>query len=90
MRRRRWTGKQIAAELGVSPASVSRILQRLGLNKLEASNNRDWLAFTDKISVTTGRGSSCLRRAGAPEREASGSGQTGAAFVVSQSTRFML
>jgi transposase InsO family protein len=36
LRRRRWTGKQIAAELGVSPASVSRILQRLGLNKLRA------------------------------------------------------
>jgi len=34
LRRRRWTGKQIAAELGVSPASVSRILKRLGLNKL--------------------------------------------------------
>jgi transposase InsO family protein len=36
LRRRRWTGKQIAAELGVSPASVSRVLQRLGLNKLRA------------------------------------------------------
>jgi transposase InsO family protein len=36
LRRRRWTGKQIAAELGVSPASVSRILKRLGLNKLRA------------------------------------------------------
>jgi transposase InsO family protein len=36
LRRRRWTGKQIAAELGISPASVSRVLQRLGLNKLRA------------------------------------------------------
>ena len=32
LRRQRWTGKQIAAETGVSPATVSRILRRLGLN----------------------------------------------------------
>ena len=32
----RWTGKQIAAEAGVSPATVSRVLHRLGLNKLSA------------------------------------------------------
>ena len=36
LRRRRWTGKRIAAEVGVSPATVSRILKRLGLNKLKA------------------------------------------------------
>jgi transposase InsO family protein len=36
MRRQRYTGKQIAAELGISPATVSRILQRLGLNRLSA------------------------------------------------------
>jgi transposase InsO family protein len=36
LRRQRYTGKQIAAEVGVSPAIVSRILQRLGLNKLSA------------------------------------------------------
>jgi len=36
LRRQRWTGKQIAAALGVSPASVSRVLKRLGLNKLRA------------------------------------------------------
>ena len=36
LRHQRWTGKQIAAELGVSPASVSRTLKRLGLNKLRA------------------------------------------------------
>jgi transposase InsO family protein len=36
LRRRRWTGKQIAAEVGVSPATVSRILRRLGLNRLAA------------------------------------------------------
>jgi transposase InsO family protein len=36
LRRERWTGRQIAAEVGVSPATVSRILKRLGLNKLKA------------------------------------------------------
>ena len=36
LRRQRWTGKQIAAETGVSPATVSRALRRLGLNKLSA------------------------------------------------------
>lgn len=36
LRRQRYIGKQIAAELGISPATVSRILQRLGLNKLKA------------------------------------------------------
>ena len=36
LRRQRYTGKQIAAEVGVSPATVSRILRRLGLNKLAA------------------------------------------------------
>jgi transposase InsO family protein len=36
LRRQRWTGAAIAAELGVSPATVSRILKRLGLNKLSA------------------------------------------------------
>jgi transposase InsO family protein len=36
LRRRRWTGKQIAAEAGVSPATVSRILKRLGLNRIAA------------------------------------------------------
>jgi len=36
LRRQRWTGKQIAAEAGVSSATVSRILHRLGLNKLSA------------------------------------------------------
>src|SRR4029077_11511042 len=36
LRRQRWTGKQIAPEVGVSPATVSRVLRRLGLNKLSA------------------------------------------------------
>jgi transposase InsO family protein len=36
LRRQRYTGKQIAAEVKVSPATVSRVLKRLGLNKLAA------------------------------------------------------
>ena len=36
LRRQRWTGKQIAAETGVSPATVRRILKRLGLNRIAA------------------------------------------------------
>ncbi len=36
LRRQRFTGKQLAAELGISPAAVSRILKRLGLNRIGA------------------------------------------------------
>src|SRR5215468_299886 len=36
LRRQRLTGKAIAAETAVSPATVSRVLKRLGLNKLSA------------------------------------------------------
>jgi transposase InsO family protein len=36
LRRQRWTGAQIARETGVSKATVSRILRRLGLNRLRA------------------------------------------------------
>jgi transposase InsO family protein len=36
LRRQRLTGKAIAAETGVSAATVSRVLKRLGLNKLNA------------------------------------------------------
>jgi len=36
LRRRRWTGAQIAGETGVSRATVFRILRRLGLNRLKA------------------------------------------------------
>jgi len=36
LRRQRHTGKQIAAELRISPATVSRILKRLGLNRISA------------------------------------------------------
>jgi len=41
LRRQRYTGKQIATEVGVSPATVSRILQRLGINKLSALEPAD-------------------------------------------------
>jgi transposase InsO family protein len=36
LRRQRWTGRQIAAEVGVSPATVSRVLRRLGINRIAA------------------------------------------------------
>ena len=36
LRRQRWTCKRIAAAIGVSPATVSRILRRLGVNRLKA------------------------------------------------------
>jgi len=34
LRRQRWTGKHIAMELALSPATVSRILRRLGINRM--------------------------------------------------------
>jgi transposase len=36
LRRQRMSGKQIAAAVGVSPATVSRVIQRLGLRDLRA------------------------------------------------------
>lgn len=36
LRRQRYSGKYIASELGISPATVSRILQRRGLNRISA------------------------------------------------------
>jgi transposase InsO family protein len=36
LRRQRYTGQQIAREFGISPATVSRILRRRGLNRLNA------------------------------------------------------
>ena len=36
LRRQRFTGPQIARDLGVSPATVSRVLCRLGLNRITA------------------------------------------------------
>jgi transposase InsO family protein len=35
LRRQRWIGKQIAATVGVSPATVSRVLRRLGMSRLK-------------------------------------------------------
>ena len=35
LRRARHTGKQITIETGLSPATVGRILKRLGLNRIE-------------------------------------------------------
>ena len=35
LRRLRWSGQQIAKETGVSPATVSRVLQRAGLNRIK-------------------------------------------------------
>ena len=35
LRRRRFTGKEIAAQTGVSPSTVSRILQRAGLSRVK-------------------------------------------------------
>ncbi|MER9307686.1 leucine zipper domain-containing protein, partial [Mesorhizobium sp. M0496] len=34
LRRQRWTGSHIAMEVGVSPATVSRVLKRAGLSRL--------------------------------------------------------
>jgi transposase InsO family protein len=41
LRRQRLTGQAIAAETGVSPATVSRVLKRLGLNRLSALEPSD-------------------------------------------------
>jgi transposase InsO family protein len=41
LRRRRLTGQAIASETGVSPATVSRVLKRLGLNRLSALEPAD-------------------------------------------------
>jgi transposase InsO family protein len=35
LRRQRWTGKHIAQQAGVSPATVSRVLRRAGLSRLK-------------------------------------------------------
>ena len=35
LRRQRWTGKHIAREVGVSPATVSRVLKRAGLSRMK-------------------------------------------------------
>jgi transposase-like protein len=72
-RRQRRTGKQIAAELGIPPATVSRVLRRLGLNKLAAlepgdargcSNTTMAASPTSRRSTTTSTSTSrdrCFR-----------------------------
>ncbi len=35
LRRQRWTGRHIAHDVGVSPATVSRVLRRAGLSRLK-------------------------------------------------------
>jgi transposase InsO family protein len=41
LRRRRWTGAQVARETGISRATVHRILRRLGLNRLTSLEPRE-------------------------------------------------
>jgi transposase len=41
-RRQRRTGKEIAAAVGVSAATVSRILKRLGFNRRPGCQTREW------------------------------------------------
>ena len=43
LRRQGLTGKAIAAEVGVSPATVSRVLKRMGLNRLSALEPAEWV-----------------------------------------------
>ncbi len=56
LRRQRWTGQQIAAEAGVSPATVSRILRRLGLNRIHALEHRQAPQTLDHLAEQLGRG----------------------------------
>jgi transposase len=54
LHRQRRTGKQIAAKTGVSPATVSRVLRLLGLNKL-----RPW-SRSSRFGVTGARTNSSI------------------------------
>jgi transposase len=49
LRRQRFTGKHIAAEVDVSPATVSRILKRLGLSRIQALEPPSRCAATSGI-----------------------------------------
>ena len=67
LRRQRWTGKQIAAATGVSPATVSRVLRRLGLNKLGALEPAEpvrrlnvSIRVSSSISISNSSGGSAL------------------------------
>jgi transposase len=60
LRRQRHTGKQMAAEVGVSAATISRILRRLGLNRLSALEpaepvRRDERAAPGEIITSTSK-----------------------------------
>jgi transposase InsO family protein len=56
LRRHRCTGKQIAAEVGVSAATVSRILKRLGLNRLAALEPGEPVRRYDRNGQSNTRG----------------------------------
>ncbi len=68
LRRQRWTGKQIAAHVGVSPATVSRVLRRLGLNKLNALEPADPVRRYERENpgelIQTSRSSAALAPSG--------------------------
>ena len=65
LRRQRMPGKQIAAEVGVSPATVSRILKRLGLNRLAALEATEPVRRFDRVGHRiTGDRSGQSRRCG--------------------------
>jgi len=64
LRRRRHTGEQIAAEVGVSPATVSRILKRLCLNRLSALKPAEPARrIPPPVFARSGSGDAFLRRA---------------------------
>ena len=53
LRRQRWTGKHIAMEVGVSPATVSRVLRRAGLSRLTQTSgtpSRRWPSSSERRS----------------------------------------
>jgi transposase len=62
LRRQRRPGKQIALELGLSPATVSRILKRLGLNRIGALEPAEPVRRYERDRA--GRAAAMLARAG--------------------------
>jgi hypothetical protein len=70
LRRQRWTGDQIAIQAGVSPATVSRVLRRLGLSRLQdlapaAPIRRYQRANPASCSTSTSRSSPGSKRSAA-------------------------
>jgi transposase len=63
LRRQRHTGKQIAAEVGVSAATVSRVLRRLGLNRLSALEPAEPARPTPPMKFATDRSYSAPEKA---------------------------